>query len=230
MKKIFHLGKKCLIKLTLSLLFLSLSFFILVKPTFSADPLNIYLFWSIGCPHCAKEKQFLEKLITENPQIKIRDYEVSKNRQNAQLFAQVGQRLSAKASAVPFTVIGSQYIVGYLDDESSGKRITEAIKLVEEGEDNDILADLISREDGEKERTKTAEKEKKQISLPQKLKFPLLGEIETKSLSLPALTVVMGLLDGFNPCAMWVLIFLISMLIGMRDIKRRWLLGTTFIA
>ena len=49
-------------------------------------------------------------------------------------------------------------------------------------------------------------------------------------LSLPVLTFVVALLDGFNPCAMWTLLFLISLLLGMNDRKRMWLLGTTFIA
>ena len=39
---------------------------------------------------------------------------------------------------------------------------------------------------------------------------PILGEINAKSVSLPLLAVVMGFVDGFNPCALWILIFLIS--------------------
>jgi hypothetical protein len=39
----------------------------------------------------------------------------------------------------------------------------------------------------------------------------------------------MGALDGFNPCAMWTLLFLISLLLGMENRKRMWILGTAFI-
>ena len=39
----------------------------------------------------------------------------------------------------------------------------------------------------------------------------------------------MGVLDGFNPCAMWVLLFLISLLLGMENKKRMWILGSAFI-
>ena len=62
--------------------------------------------------------------------------------------------------------------------------------------------------------------------------FPInscLLAISIKSMSLPVLTVLVGFLDGFNPCAMWVLLFLISLLLGMHDRKRMWILGTTFI-
>ena len=62
------------------------------------------------------------------------------------------------------------------------------------------------------------------------LTLPILGTIQTANLSLPVLSIVMGLLDGFNPCAMWTLLFLISLLLGMKDKKRMWILGVTFIA
>jgi len=67
-------------------------------------------------------------------------------------------------------------------------------------------------------------------SAPETLEVPVLGEINTGNLSLPLLSVVIGILDGFNPCAMWTLIFLISLLLGMKDKKRMWILGGTFIA
>ena len=44
--------------------------------------------------------------------------------------------------------------------------------------------------------------------------------IDLKDMSLPVIAVIIGLVDGFNPCAMWVLIFLISMLLGMKDKKK----------
>jgi len=62
-----------------------------------------------------------------------------------------------------------------------------------------------------------------------KIHLPFIGETDIKSFSLPALTVVIAALDGFNPCAMWVLLFLISLLLGMKNRKRMWILGSAFI-
>lgn len=61
--------------------------------------------------------------------------------------------------------------------------------------------------------------------------LPILGEVDLNNLKTPLflIAVVIGLVDGFNPCAMWVLIFLISMLLGMKDRKRMWLIGITFL-
>jgi cytochrome c biogenesis protein CcdA len=61
------------------------------------------------------------------------------------------------------------------------------------------------------------------------MKLPFVGEVDVYKVSLPILAVLMGFLDGFNPCAMWVLIFLIGVLLGMKDKKRMWTLGIAFI-
>lgn len=61
------------------------------------------------------------------------------------------------------------------------------------------------------------------------LTLPIIGTIQIANLSLPLLSVVIGLLDGFNPCAMWTLFFLISLLLSMKDKRRMWILGTVFI-
>ncbi len=60
--------------------------------------------------------------------------------------------------------------------------------------------------------------------------IPILGEINAKTVSLPLFSIVVGAVDGFNPCAMWILVFLISMLLGMKDRKKMWILGIAFIA
>ena len=61
-------------------------------------------------------------------------------------------------------------------------------------------------------------------------RFPFIGTFAIADLSLPVLTIVLGALDGFNPCAMWVLVFLIGLLLGMQDRFRMWVLGSAFIA
>jgi len=67
------------------------------------------------------------------------------------------------------------------------------------------------------------------VFIPPMIKVPILGEVEIKKFSLPILTILLGILDGFNPCAMWTLLFLISLLLGMKNRKRMWLLGSAFI-
>jgi hypothetical protein len=57
----------------------------------------------------------------------------------------------------------------------------------------------------------------------------LLGTLSASHLGLPLFTLALGLLDGFNPCAMWVLLFLLSVLVRLQDRRRMALIAGTFV-
>jgi len=182
------------------------------------EKLNLYFFWGQGCPHCAREKIFLDKLQDKYSQLEVVSLEVGRV-ENYRLWREIGQKLDVSIGSTPFTVVGEHHFTGYYNDEITGKRIEEVVlESLENG-----AVDLVSG--------KELVPEKKNIGVvPDKLSVPLLGEVNPKDLSLPVLSVILGVLDGFNPCAMWTLLFLISLLLGMRDKRRMWILGTAFIA
>jgi thiol-disulfide isomerase/thioredoxin len=183
---------------------------------------NLYLFWAKGCPHCLHEEQFLAKLAEQDQDLKIHHLEVTESRANWELFKKVGELLGAEVSGVPFTVAGNQYVVGWQDEQTTGLALKEAIRRVREEQAPDVVGSLLP---AIQPRRPAPEAQ----AIPQKLTLPLVGEINLKYLSLGMLTIVIGALDGFNPCAMWVLIFLINLLLGMEDRKKMWLLGGLFI-
>ncbi|PLX25920.1 hypothetical protein C0580_00985 [Candidatus Parcubacteria bacterium] len=166
---------------------------------------ELHFFWQIGCPHCAKEEIFLEGIEEKyGDYLEIKRYEISREPENIKLLQQFGKDLGVDIKGVPFTVVGEEYFVGYLSDETTGSDIEAAIL--------DILG-----VDGPPAKDKS------------KIDLPLFGQIDTKTMSLPIITIIIGILDGFNPCAMWTLLFLISLLLGMKDRRRMWVLGVTFI-
>ena len=61
------------------------------------------------------------------------------------------------------------------------------------------------------------------------IEIPILGKVNIKDVSIPLVAVILGFIDGFNPCAMWILLFLISMLFGLENKKKAWVLGLTFL-
>jgi glutaredoxin len=189
----------------------------------SDHPITVYLFWTEGCPHCTHEKEFLARLHRADPHIKIVALELSGNPENRELFQKVGKFLDADISGVPFTVIGTQYVLGWQDESTTGRAITAAIKDARRQEPPDIVATLRAAP-----APPLAPGLENQV-IPETLTVPLLGRINLKHLSLGLVTVIIGALDGFNPCAMWVLIFLINLLLGMEDRKKMWLLGGAFI-
>jgi thiol-disulfide isomerase/thioredoxin len=207
----------------LLLLFLLVLPFLFTKPTLSQSPsVSLYFFWAQGCPHCGKEKEFLVTLKNKYPQVEILDFDVSTSSKNIKLLQEVGKNLNADVSGVPFTVVGEHYFAGFHRAETTGLAIEEAVNCALQNGCTDVVGHLISS-------VTPQSQSQKNHTIPETLKLPFLGEIKTKTLSLPAITFLIALLDGFNPCAMWALLFLISLLLGMQDRKRMWALGTTFI-
>ncbi len=188
-------------------------------------PVNIHLFWAEGCPHCEQELAFLTKLQEADPNIHIQTYEISKSTRNTLLLTKVSKKLNVSASGVPFTVIGEKYFVGYGTEETHGTLITELVKQAREQNSADIVAEIANSTSKPKPNPQITN----DPTIPEAIKVPLIGLVNIKTLSLPALTFVIALADGFNPCAMWVLLFLISLLLGMANKKRMVLLGSTFI-
>lgn len=209
----------------LSVLFLPFltSFLLFFCPRVSAgQEVTVYLFSVKGCPHCLAEKKFLSKLEKKYAGLKVVEIELSKRKENQEVFQKVSALLKFEPIGVPVTVIGNIPIVGWQDEVLTGRAIERAIEEVRRRSLPDVTGPLLEqlapppRAEGP--------------PIPEKLTLPILGEIEVRRLSLTALTIILGALDGFNPCAMWALVFLIGLLLNMRNRARMWALGSLFIA
>lgn len=195
----------------------------LVGPVMAQEEkVNIYFFWSKGCPHCVREKTFLAELEKKYESVSVESFNITASQENIILLQKIGKSLKADTSGVPFTVIGEKYFIGFLSDETTGKKMEETVLCALENGCQDFVAELVTPE-------LPVFAETNAQAIPETIHLPLLGKIKTKNFSLPLFTFVIALVDGFNPCAMWVLLFLISLLLGMKDRKRMWLLGSAFI-
>jgi hypothetical protein len=63
----------------------------------------------------------------------------------------------------------------------------------------------------------------------QSIELPWFGTVNVPDIGLPTFTILVGLVDGFNPCAMWVLLFLLSLLVNLRDRVKIILIAGTFV-
>ncbi len=59
--------------------------------------------------------------------------------------------------------------------------------------------------------------------------LPVFGRLSASAIGMPLFTILIGLVDGFNPCAMWVLVFLLSILVNLRDRRRIFMVAGTFV-
>lgn len=206
-------------KKTLYILLFLLSFF-LGGNILKAYDVDLYLFHSSSCPHCKEERSYLNTLEEKYDYLDVHYYEV---RENALITSQVKEGLKIKESYVPITVVGSDYLIGF--SSATKDDIESLIKKYHENKGCNATEKILNGEDIEK----CISQNKKLESINTIKNLPIIGKVDVKKVSLPLISLVIGLVDGFNPCAMWILIFLISMLINMKDRKRMWILGFTFI-
>jgi len=187
----------------------------------NAKEVTVYLFYSDSCPHCKEEKEFLS---TIEDKVNIEMYEVTKNQDNSDLLDLVKQSFNCTNNYVPYTVIGEVGLTGYSDTIKS-----QILHFIDKYEKEDYI-DVVSKV---KETGGIVDLEEKKEELKEEqyseITVPILGKVDTKKVSLPIISMIIGFVDGFNPCAMWILIFLISMLIGMNDRKRMITLGLIFL-
>ena len=207
------------LKLTLVALFCFLTFSLNVE---AKEKATLYFFHGDGCPHCAQEEIFLDEIKDKyKDDLKIKEYEVWYNFSNQRLMEKVASTLNTEASGVPFTVIGKHFFEGY-SDANKGE-IEDTIKQVIETPEEDVVSQIKDN----KEVNITNKKEKSNSD--KIINVPIIGKVNVLKVSIPIAAILIGLVDGFNPCAMWVLLFLISTLIGMKDRKKMWILGGTFL-
>ena len=222
--------------------------FLLLPVSAKADEkvINIHLFYGNGCPHCAAEEEFLSDYLKDRTDVKLYKYEVWYDSNNQELLSKVQKEMgTTNKNGVPFTVIGKKTIVGYADGVTD-EQIKDAINYYLNNDYRDYAGEITGKvkktevkEDTTKDESKTEDKTENKIEKADDTKdsdqtdenvtVPVLGKINAKKVSLPILAVVLGFVDGFNPCAMWILIFLITMLFNMKDRKKMWILGLTFI-
>jgi len=178
----------------------------LPKPAEPAAAPTVILFHGEECPHCKAERNFLKDLKKEMPGLKVVEYEVWHNEKNRKLFLDTAKKLNIKGLAVPLTIVGNEYLVGFDKPENSGEKIRQMVKNLEAG--GAFSGSAESKES---------------------VKLPFFGKVKVEDLSLPLLSVVLGTLDGFNPCSMWALLALLTLVIATGSRKKVWLVGEVFI-
>lgn len=119
------------------------------------------------------------------------------------LYREVATALNATDGAlrVPLFVLGNRFILGFDQPETTGEALMALVQA-----EGDV-----------------------EPGIPIKIDLPAFGAINPANYSLLGLTVVMGLADGFNPCAMWVLVYLISLIASLKDRTKIWWLVGTFV-
>lgn len=165
------------------------------------NKIYLYFFYSYDCPHCKKAHLFLEELKKSYSNLIIKQFEIKKNDENLKYFYKVAASYNVKPMGVPTFFVGEKHFVGFHDTVTCNAIINEIKKMRKE----DCVDD------------------KTQITVP------MFGTVDVNLISLPSFTFYIGLLDGLNPCAIWVLMFLLGLMVYAGSRKKVLFIGATFI-
>jgi len=220
----------------LSILLLLASLLIVAVPAVADDigqpAADIEVFVREGCPHCAEAELFLQALQREQPDLSINIRDIHRDAAALERLKAIAETQNAGAVRVPAFYLNGHLIVGYSDEAMTGKLLRAELAQrrsgtgLKKGPPGDTpgsceAEEALSCSSG----NNTAQ------AAPDSFELSLLGRrIALEEVGLPLFTVVMGLLDGFNPCSMWVLVLMISLLAPMQDRMRMFAVAGAFVA
>jgi hypothetical protein len=175
---------------------------------------RLYVFWSIRCPHCTAAMPFIEDLALHYPWLRLESHEIFEHPENRARFRAMAAMLNTEASSVPTFMWCGESWAGYGEPSTTGR-------FLEEG-----LRECYTTVYGE------APPEPPFVAPTPETPpdpLPLPGGIDANSLSLPALTFVMAGMDAFNPCAFFILLVLLGLLVHARNRRLMLLVGGVFV-
>jgi len=173
----------------------------------TGEGFEFHFFHIPGCSHCEEQEPFNEKLANTYPSIQIIEHDATTPQGSALLSEKLAELGIEDEPDFPITIFGNQVFGGWESEETTGRAIEEALQQCLAGN----CPPPAGEEPGDG------------------IVLPFWGEIVPGDYSLSALAVILGLVDGFNPCAMWVLVYLISIIATLRDRKRIWLIVGSFV-
>lgn len=191
----------------------------------SAQPADIEVFVRDGCPHCDHAKKFLTLLQLEQPHLRIVIRDVLKEPAALERLKRIRESQGMVSVSVPAFSVNGQLIVGFSDEASTGQLIRESLTRANPQNNKAAFASC------EAEQTLSCAAEEHIPAIrPETFEVDFFGhDLSLDRVGLPLFTLALGLLDGFNPCSMWVLILMISLLAPLHNRSRMLAIAGTFV-
>ncbi|MDH3887738.1 MAG: thioredoxin family protein, partial [Gammaproteobacteria bacterium] len=176
--------------------------------------IQLYFFWSTHCPHCIRALPFISGLAQRYPWLELQALEVNANGAHARRYQELAATLGQEANSVPAFLFCGTMTSGFDTAATTGAALEQSLRNCYQLLLTNHLAgwQIYAR---------------MQHDAP--VHLPVLGDLDLRSLSLPAFTLVLAGLDSFNPCAFFVLLFLLSLLVHARSRGHMLLIGGTFV-
>jgi thiol-disulfide isomerase/thioredoxin len=177
--------------------------------------IHLYFFWSEKCPHCLKARPDVLAIDKEYDWLKLHSLQLVDNPENVQKYINMADMFGNDARSVPTFMFCGNLLSGYDKFETTGQQLKSFLQacyrfVEQENPDNS---------------TRYAAENNTSTSID----IPFFGSISSDEYSLPILTIFIAGMDAFNPCAFFVLLFLLSMMVHSRSRGRMALIGGIFV-
>jgi thiol-disulfide isomerase/thioredoxin len=174
---------------------------------------DLYFFWSKKCPHCREAVPFIHSLPQEHPWLKLHSLELTEHPEHVRQYITMAKKLGQEARSVPAFLWCGQMTVGYDNDQGMGRYLLLQLQQCKQQIETSRVLNALKRPG----------------DTAALVSLPLLGQLDLNSFSLPAYTVILAGLDAFNPCAFFVLLFLLSLLVHAKNRSRMLFIGGIFV-
>ncbi len=199
---------------------------------------HLYFFWSKTCPHCQHAHPFVTALPQQYPWLTLHSLELTEHPENVDQYVRMAASVGEQAQYVPAFFVCGTMTAGYDDHDTSGAALVQSLErchaaaLAELPAQGAAGAAASAAASQSQDREGVAAAPAAPAALPAAapaISLPFLGALDVQSLSLPVFTVVVAGLDAFNPCAFFVLMFLLSLMVHAGSRKRMALIGGVFV-
>ena len=175
--------------------------------------IQVYLFWSEKCSHCLQALPFLNEMANQNDDIVLHSYQLIGEQENIRRYQAMAKQLGGEAKSVPAIMYCNSMKLGF-DIEHSPQQLREEIDTCRQHLKQHGNLKLLNYQ--------TEEQVVFQI--------PFIGEVSPNNIgSLPLITLLLASIDAFNPCAFFVLMFLLSMMLHTHSRARMLMIGGVFV-
>jgi hypothetical protein len=183
-----------------------------------AREVALFFVYSETCPHCARAKPLVEEWIERLDWLQVEEVSVqTATEEEARRVLALAAEIDEEIIGVPAFLFCERMEVGFDTAETTGAELEAA------------LTSCYDRLDGTAADVAAAAPDATTAGEDATLTVPVLGEVDAGAVSLPLFTVAVAGLDAFNPCAFFVLLFLLSLLVHARSRWRMALVGGVFV-
>ena len=180
------------------------------------------IFTRPGCPRCAAAKEWMPGTAARHPGFDVAYVDLVQDAGGRAVLAEIVKRHGVGGASVPVIHVCNSVVVGFDRAETTGKRV------------EDLLARWTADCPGPVgEEIEGDAGEGSVLVEPSTIDLPMLrwldGTLDPSKMGMPLFTIAVGLVDGFNPCAMWVLLLLLSILVNLQDRWKILAIAGTFV-